>query len=76
MGWMIHQAEAKLVYSPERYEIDLRTISGRDDVKAALADLEREPFATPAVVDEAEQLLVNYLIWLRAQDRAKKLRSM
>ena len=56
MGWVIHKVYGKLVYSPENYEIDLRRLATRDDIKAALRDLEKEPFATPGVINEAQGL--------------------
>ena len=75
MQWVIQPERARLVFSPNNFAIDLRTICSRDDVKAALRSLEREPFATPEVVREAETLLVNYGTWLQAQDKARKLRK-
>ena len=72
---MIHKAQAKIVHSPEHYEIDLCRIGTRGDIKFVLGDLESEPFATAAVVSEAEELLINYLVWPHAQEKAKKLRS-
>jgi hypothetical protein len=75
MRWAIHQSQARLVYLPENFTIDLRGISARDDIRLALEDLQREPFATPDVISEAQELLINYCTWLRAQDKARKLRK-
>ncbi len=74
--WVIHREKARLVHAAGNYAIDLRAIHDRADIRAALADLKREPFATDEVVNEAHSMLTNYLVWLQAQENAKYMRRL
>jgi hypothetical protein len=73
-SWVINNELARLVYTPENYAIDLRRLTHKDDVRAAIKDLKREPFATPEVVEEAQRMLNDFLVWVIAQDRVTRVR--
>ncbi|HVU86444.1 MAG TPA: hypothetical protein VHD36_03940 [Pirellulales bacterium] len=73
--WVIHQQHGKLTYEPANYDIDLRAITSRDDVKVAINRLKREPFATEQIVHDAQEMLANFLVWVQAQQRVKRVRS-
>ncbi len=74
-GWVIHERQGKLSYEPAHYDIDLRTVTGRDDIKEAINRLKREPFADEQVVREAREMLGNFLVWLEGQEKVKRVRG-
>ena len=73
--WVIDAEKARMVFAPESFEIDLRTLTGRSDIKAVIKSLKQEPFATPQVVQQAQDMLTSYLVWLQAQERVKRVRT-
>ncbi|HEY1598534.1 MAG TPA: hypothetical protein VGG64_02975, partial [Pirellulales bacterium] len=73
-SWVINNELARLVYTPENYAIDLRRLAHKDDVRAVIKDLKREPFATAEVVEEAQRMLNDFLVWVIAQDRVTRVR--
>ncbi len=74
-GWVINERQGKLTYEPANYEIDLRTVAGRDDIKNLVNDLKREPFANEQVVREAQEMLANFFVWLQGQEKVKRVRG-
>ncbi|MES1213418.1 MAG: hypothetical protein ABUL64_02430 [Singulisphaera sp.] len=74
-GWVIHERQGKLIYEPANYEIDLRAVTGRNDIKLAINSLKQEPFATETVVQQAQIMLGDFLVWLEGQEKVRKVRG-
>jgi hypothetical protein len=74
-GWVINERQGKLTYEPANYEIDLRKVTGRDDIKDLIVSLKSESFADEQVVSEAQEMLRNFLVWLQGQEKVKCVRG-